>query len=129
MFFIYESRLSLLQGLLVLILKEPWMWHCNKHLSPLYQQLTICLATQSTSVVLAKGYTPLMLTYGPGVYDADPNPAEERPPPDKLLPCGSCLLLYIYFLVVAIFPFSIFLFFSSHITCSHNLLKIEGKNK
>lgn len=56
-FFVCESRLSRLQGLRVLILKEPWMWHWNKHLSPLYQQLTICLATQSTSVVLAKGYS------------------------------------------------------------------------
>ncbi|KAJ6901771.1 hypothetical protein NC651_019518 [Populus alba x Populus x berolinensis] len=30
------------------------------------------------------------------VYDADPNPAKERPPPDNLLLCGKCFVRNIY---------------------------------
>lgn len=42
------------------------------------------------------------------VYDADPNPAKERPPPDNLLLCGKCFVLniYIFFLVFVMYFYS-----------------------
>lgn len=56
------------------------------------------------------------------VYDADPNPAKERPPPDNLLLCGKCFVLNIYicscFCDVFIFKINNVLFIYLFITCS-----------